>query len=79
MASGAASYRDCVSSLRSSLKFLESSVETLDNGVSDYPRLINVLKSVRVRICLLLPCLPRDIIFPSPPTADNYPNNSIMN
>lgn len=45
-----ASYADCVSSLRTSLKFLESSVETLDEGVSDFPRLVNVLKSVRVRI-----------------------------
>ncbi|RBR17076.1 uncharacterized protein FIESC28_06578 [Fusarium coffeatum] len=40
-------YSDCVSSLRTSLKFLESSVETLDNGVSDFPRLVNVLKTVR--------------------------------
>lgn len=47
-----ASYGDCVSSLRSSLKFLESSVETLDEGVSDFPRLVNVLKSVRVRLLL---------------------------
>lgn len=44
-----ATYADCVTSLRTSLKFLESSVETLDNGVSDFPRLVNVLKSVRVR------------------------------
>ncbi|KAH7013638.1 DASH complex subunit Spc19 [Ilyonectria destructans] len=42
-----ATYADCVTSLRTSLKFLESSVETLDNGVSDFPRLVNVLKSVR--------------------------------
>jgi DASH complex subunit SPC19 len=42
-------YSDCVSSLRTSLKFLESSVETLDNGVADFPRLVNVLKTVRVR------------------------------
>lgn len=42
------SYADCVGSLRSSLKFLESSVETIDNGVSDFPRLLTVLKSVRV-------------------------------
>ncbi|KAF4124425.1 DASH complex subunit SPC19 [Geosmithia morbida] len=40
-------YADCVTSLRSSLKFLDSSVETLDNAVSDFPRLINVLKTVR--------------------------------
>ncbi|GJN76967.1 hypothetical protein PLIIFM63780_000455 [Purpureocillium lilacinum] len=43
--SSSASYADCVSSLRTSLQFLESSVQTLDDGVSDFPRLINVLKS----------------------------------
>lgn len=47
-AANLATYSDCVSSLRTSLKFLESSVETLDNGVSDFPRLVNVLKTVRV-------------------------------
>ncbi|KAM0426235.1 hypothetical protein ACHAPT_008585 [Fusarium lateritium] len=46
-AANLATYSDCVSSLRTSLKFLESSVETLDNGVSDFPRLVNVLKTVR--------------------------------
>ncbi|GAB0143735.1 Unknown protein [Epichloe bromicola] len=44
---GTATYADCVSSLRSSLNFLESSVQTLENGVADYPRLIKVLKTVR--------------------------------
>lgn len=44
-----ASYADCVSSLRTSLKFLDSSVTTLDEGVADFPRLVKVLKSVRVR------------------------------
>ncbi|RKL12484.1 hypothetical protein BFJ68_g7882 [Fusarium oxysporum] len=44
-ASNLSTYSDCVSSLRTSLKFLESSVETLDNGVSDFPRLVNVLKT----------------------------------
>ena len=48
MASNAASYADCVSSLRSSLEFLESSVATLDSGVSDFPRLATALKTVRV-------------------------------
>ncbi|KFH42210.1 DASH complex subunit-like protein [Hapsidospora chrysogenum ATCC 11550] len=43
----AATYADCVSSLRASLNFLESSVEILDHGVSDFPRLVNVLKTVR--------------------------------
>ncbi|KYK60944.1 mitotic spindle biogenesis protein Spc19 [Drechmeria coniospora] len=45
--SSSASYADCVTSLRSSLQFLESSVQTLDNGVSDFPRLVKVLKTVR--------------------------------
>lgn len=48
--SAAASYADCVSSLRTSLQFLESSVQTLDSGVSDFPRLVKVLKTVRVRL-----------------------------
>jgi DASH complex subunit SPC19 len=56
----APSYADCVSSLRTSLNFLESSVETLDSGVSDFPRLSHVLKTVRVRLNdspdLLLSC-----------------------
>ncbi|RYO76453.1 hypothetical protein DL766_006235 [Monosporascus sp. MC13-8B] len=43
----AATYADCVSSLRTSLSFLESSVSTLGAGVADFPRLINVLKTVR--------------------------------
>ncbi|KAI0376043.1 DASH complex subunit Spc19 [Hypomontagnella monticulosa] len=45
--SGAASYGDCVAALRTSLSFLSSSVTTLGSGVSDYPRLAGVLKSVR--------------------------------
>lgn len=52
---GATSYADCVTCLRSSLGFLESSVQTLDNGVSDFPRLCNVLKSVRVCPPLSIP------------------------
>ena len=44
-----ASYGDCVAALRTSLSFLESSVNTLDNGVSDFPRLVSVLKTARVR------------------------------
>ncbi|RCI12548.1 hypothetical protein L249_0838 [Ophiocordyceps polyrhachis-furcata BCC 54312] len=48
MASAASSsHADCVSSLRSSLRFLESSVQTLEAGVSDFPRLVRVLKTVR--------------------------------
>ncbi|TPX11066.1 uncharacterized protein E0L32_007927 [Thyridium curvatum] len=40
-------YGDCVASLRTSLSFLESSVNTLGNGVADFPRLVSVLKTVR--------------------------------
>lgn len=42
-------YCDCVASLRTSLSLLESSVDTLGAGVSDFPRLGSVLKTVRVR------------------------------
>ncbi|KAK4041476.1 DASH complex subunit spc19 [Parachaetomium inaequale] len=42
-----ATYSDCVSSLRTSLSFLESSVATLGAGVQDFPRLSSVLKTVR--------------------------------
>ncbi|KAI1357619.1 putative mitotic spindle biogenesis protein Spc19 [Xylaria arbuscula] len=42
-----ASYGDCVAALRTSLSFLESSVNTLDSGVSDFPRLMSVLKTAR--------------------------------
>ncbi|KAK2033797.1 hypothetical protein LX32DRAFT_648984 [Colletotrichum zoysiae] len=47
MAQNAATYADCVASLRSSLNFLESSVATLDAGVSDLPRLSSVLRPTR--------------------------------
>lgn len=60
---GAANYADCVSSLRTSLEFLKSSVETLGNGVADFPRLITVTKAVRV--CLEIQTLP----FPFTPRA----------
>lgn len=40
-------YADCVTSLRSALSFLSSSVSTLETGVSDFPRLATVLKTVR--------------------------------
>ncbi|KAI0547528.1 putative mitotic spindle biogenesis protein Spc19 [Xylaria curta] len=42
-----ATYSDCVAALRTSLSFLESSVATLESGVSDFPRLVNVLKTAR--------------------------------
>ncbi|KAK3364586.1 DASH complex subunit Spc19 [Lasiosphaeria hispida] len=41
------SYAECVTSLRTSLSFLESSVATLGHGVEDLPRLSSVLKTVR--------------------------------
>ncbi|KAI1182464.1 DASH complex subunit Spc19 [Nemania serpens] len=44
---GTASYGDCVAALRTSLSFLESSVATLESGVSDFPRLMGVLKTAR--------------------------------
>ncbi|KAK4186343.1 DASH complex subunit spc19 [Podospora australis] len=40
-------YSDCVASLRSSLSYLESSVDTLGNGVQDFPRITSLLKTVR--------------------------------
>ncbi|KAK3311676.1 DASH complex subunit Spc19 [Chaetomium strumarium] len=45
--SSAATYSDCVASLRTSLSFLESSVATLGAGVQDFPRLSSILKTVR--------------------------------
>lgn len=45
--STAAAYEDCVTSLRQSLTFLNNSVDTLGQGISDFPRLTTVLKSVR--------------------------------
>ncbi|OLN96643.1 DASH complex subunit SPC19 [Colletotrichum chlorophyti] len=42
-----ATYADCVASLRTSLNFLQSSVETLETGVSDLPRLSSVLRPTR--------------------------------
>ncbi|GKT42793.1 DASH complex subunit SPC19 [Colletotrichum spaethianum] len=47
MAHNASTYADCVTSLRSSLNFLESSVAALDAGVSDLPRLSSVLRPTR--------------------------------
>lgn len=41
-------YADCVDQLRSALTLLDSSVNTLGAGVEDFPRLVSVLKSVRV-------------------------------
>ncbi|KAJ1335788.1 DASH complex subunit SPC19 [Microdochium nivale] len=47
MTSTQSSYSDCVSSLRTSLSFLGNSVDTLGQGVADFPRLTTVLKTVR--------------------------------
>ncbi|KAJ0305482.1 hypothetical protein COL5a_007278 [Colletotrichum fioriniae] len=47
MSQNAATYADCVASLRSSLTFLQNSVSTLDTGVSDLPRLASVLRPTR--------------------------------
>ncbi|KAK3903203.1 hypothetical protein C8A05DRAFT_43525 [Staphylotrichum tortipilum] len=43
----APTYADCVTSLRTSLSLLESSVATIGAGVQDFPRLTSVLKTVR--------------------------------
>lgn len=70
------SYGDCVDSLRTSLTLLESSVDTLGNGVADFPRLASVLKTVRV--CILLNIhvylsLIFVVSFPHPPTRPSDP------
>ncbi|KAJ5748857.1 uncharacterized protein N7511_010553 [Penicillium nucicola] len=43
----AASLSSCVSSLQSSLHILDNSIETLDSGVNDFPRLCKVLQTTR--------------------------------
>ena len=78
MSSNAASYADCVSSLRTSLQFLESSVETLDSGVSDLPRLATVLKTVRVRYFSLLPLIPYHIVWPVSLTSAIYQHYELI-
>lgn len=40
----------CVSSLRTSMQLLESSIDILDSGVHDYPRLSKVLQTTRVSV-----------------------------
>ena len=40
----------CVASLRASMQLLDSSINTLDAGVSDYPRLAKVLQTTRVSL-----------------------------
>lgn len=68
-----ATYNDCVTSLRTSLNFLESSVETLGNGVSDFPRLTTILKSVRVSSPPLQ--LPLQMTPPRRPSAPSLKQN----
>jgi DASH complex subunit SPC19 len=51
------SLEGCISSLRESLALLDSSIKTLDAGVSDFPRLAKVLQTTRVRVPLLSPTL----------------------
>jgi DASH complex subunit SPC19 len=38
----------CVGSLRNSMQLLDSSINILDEGVSDFPRIAKVLQTTRV-------------------------------
>lgn len=55
--SASTALQGCVSSLRTSMQLLESSINTLDAGVHDYPRLSKVLQTTRVRCFLTLAVL----------------------
>ena len=46
--SASSALKGCVSSLRTSMQLLESSINILDTGVNDYPRLTKVLQTTRV-------------------------------
>jgi hypothetical protein len=46
--SSSTALQGCVTSLRTSMQLLESSINTLDSGVHDYPRLTKVLQTTRV-------------------------------
>ena len=48
--SASSALQGCVSSLRTSMQLLESSINILDTGVNDYPRLTKVLQTTRVRL-----------------------------
>jgi hypothetical protein len=48
--SSSTALQGCVSSLRTSMQLLESSINILDTGVHDYPRLSKVLQTTRVRL-----------------------------
>jgi DASH complex subunit SPC19 len=61
----------CVTSLRTSMQLLESSINTLDTGVHDYPRLTKVLQTTRVsksKKKTLLPIQTKYIIAATPPS-----------
>ncbi|KAM0704593.1 hypothetical protein Q7P35_008827 [Cladosporium inversicolor] len=45
--SASSALQGCVSSLRTSMQLLESSINILDTGVNDYPRLTKVLQTTR--------------------------------
>lgn len=44
----------CVTSLRSSMQLLDSSISILDTGVNDFPRMSKVLQATRVCYSILL-------------------------
>lgn len=46
--SSSTALQGCVNSLRTSMQLLESSIDILDSGVHDYPRLSKVLQTTRV-------------------------------
>jgi DASH complex subunit SPC19 len=48
--SSSTALQGCVTSLRTSMQLLESSINTLDSGVHDYPRLTKVLQTTRVSL-----------------------------
>lgn len=48
--SSSTALQGCVTSLRTSMQLLESSINTLDTGVHDYPRLTKVLQTTRVSL-----------------------------
>lgn len=66
----------CVTSLRSSMQLLDSSINILDSGVSDYPRLAKVLQTTRVSatICISSLCSAPDT---SCPSTSNWSPNTI--
>jgi DASH complex subunit SPC19 len=45
----ASALEGCVASLRASMQNLDSTINILDDGVSDMPRLAKVLQTTRVR------------------------------